>query len=50
MPVLLISCSDELLKAQLIEVNLKIPDEVGLSCVIAVAVYYFVLEVVFIMA
>ena len=48
-PVLLVACSDKLLKAQKLEVNLKILDEVRLSRVIAVAIYYFVFEVVFIM-
>ena len=44
-----VSCSDKLLKAKLIEVNLKVPDEIRLSCIIAVAVYYFAFEMFFIM-
>ena len=44
-----VACSDKLLQSKRIEVNLKIFDEVGLSCIVAVAVYYFVLEMLFIM-
>ena len=44
-----VSCSDKFLKAKRIEVNLKVPDEVRLSWIVAVAIYYFVLEVVAIM-
>ena len=41
-----VACSDKLLQSKLVEVNLKVLYEVGLSCIIAVAVYYFALEVV----
>ena len=44
-----VSCSDKLLQSKLIEVNLKIPDEVGLSCIVAVAIDYFVFEVLAVM-
>ena len=50
LPILLISGRYQFLKAQELEVNLKVLDEVRLSCIVAVAVYYFVLEVLFIMA
>lgn len=48
-PVLLIACSDEFLKSQCFEINLKVLYEIRLSCVVAVAVDYFVFEVFFIM-
>ena len=48
--ILLVSSRYQLLKAKLIEVHLKILDEIGLSCVIAVAVDYFAFEVFFIMS
>ena len=47
--VFLIASRYQFLQSKLIEINLKVLDEVGLSCIIAVAVDYFVLEVVFIM-
>ena len=46
MPILLISGRYQFLKAKRIEVNLKIPDEIRLSWIIAAAVYYFVIKVV----
>ena len=45
-----VSSRYQLLKAKLVEINLKIPDEVGFPRVVAVAVYYFVLEMLFIMS
>ena len=48
-PILLISGRYQLLKAQELEVNLKVLDEVGLSCIVAVAVDDLALEVLFIM-
>lgn len=50
MPILLITSRYKLLKAKLIEIHLKILDEVRLSCIIAVAVDDFTVEVFFIMA
>ena len=44
-----VACSDELLQSQRIEINLEVLHEVRLSRVIAVAVYYFAIEVFFIM-
>ena len=49
MPILLISGRYQFLKAKRIEVNLKIPDEIRLSWIIAVAIYYFAFEMFFIM-
>ena len=48
--VFLISCRYQFLKAQELEVHLKILDEVRLRRIIAIAVDYFILEVFFIMA
>lgn len=44
-----IACSYKLLKAKLIEINLKILDEIRLSSVIAVAIDDFTVKVFFIM-
>ena len=44
-----IACSNQLLKAKLIEINLEIPDEIRITGVVAVAVYYFAYKMFFIM-